>query len=311
MGRCSIVNDTGFLYTAEKRLTTHPTGMIETSASPFATACAIAEQLVRARLSATALADFPGPIPADLDAAYAIQGAGIALWPDELAGWKVARMSPEWRARLSEDRLVGPVFRTSIRVAAARESVDFPVFDGGFAAVEAEFIFRLNADAPTSKIAWSADETARLDLTLHIGVETAGSPLLSINELGPPVIISDFGNNNGLILGPAIPGWRTRRLESMPSEVTIDGVPVGKGGAFSLPGGPVAGLAFALSRCARNGRPLKAGDVVSTGATTGIHEIRIGQSSQVAFGADGEIRCRAVRATPMNSTTAGKAQASC
>jgi 2-keto-4-pentenoate hydratase len=42
--------------------------------------------------------------------------------------------------------------------------------------------------------------------------------------------------------------------------------------------------------------PLKAGQLVSTGATTGVHDIRAGQSASAMFGGVGEIRCRAVRA---------------
>ncbi len=49
---------------------------------------------------------------------------------------------------------------------------------------------------------------------LHVGIEAAGSPLAAINELGPTVVVSDFGNNAGLLLGPAIPDWRKRPLES-------------------------------------------------------------------------------------------------
>ena len=61
-------------------------------------------------------------------------------------------------------------------------------------------------------------------------------------------------------------------------------------------GGPLAAAAFALGRCARRGLPLKAGYVISTGATTGIHDIRIGQSARVKFAGVAELLCRAVPA---------------
>ena len=83
--------------------------MNPTSTSSSAPARAIAERLVAARRSASPLADFPGPLPTDLDTAYAIQGAGIALWPDTVAGWKVGRLAPEWQEQFGEDRLVGPI----------------------------------------------------------------------------------------------------------------------------------------------------------------------------------------------------------
>ena len=73
---------------------------------------------------------------------------------------------------------------------------------------------------------------------------------------------------------------------------------VGEGTAMSLPGGPLAGLRFLLKHLAERNRPLKAGQYVSTGAITGVHDIVAGQSSRLSFGPDGEIVCRAVAAKP-------------
>jgi 2-keto-4-pentenoate hydratase len=285
--------------------------MTPTSTSPTAPARDIAERLVAARRSASALAEFPGPLPTDLETAYAIQGAGIALWPDAVAGWKVGRLAPHWQDRFHEERLVGPIFGASIRQAQGDKTIDFPVYENGFAAVEAEYIFRVNSDAPPRKKTWSAEEASQLDLDLLVGIETAGSPLASINDLGPGAIVSDFGNNAGLILGAPIREWRRRPMESLLCEVWIEGRSVGRGGASSLPGGPLAGLAFALARCARLGRPLTSGGLVSSGATTGIHDIRDGQSARVRFGDDGDIQCRAVRAVRTAATRPDRVTASC
>ena len=71
---------------------------------------------------------------------------------------------------------------------------------------------------------------------------------------------------------------------------------MGEGGAASIAGGLLAALAFALSRCARRGHPLKRGMLVTTGASTGIHDIVAGQRSRVSFGEWGEILCDAVTA---------------
>ncbi len=260
-------------------------------------AAAIAERFVQARLDATPMREFPGSLPPNLDGAYAIQAEAIARWPDRVAGWKVAMLGPGWKERLGEERLVGPVFRAGVRTASGNGVVEFPVIQDGFAAVEAEFIFRLGQDAPTAKTLWSPEEAAALVSSLHVGVETAGSPLSSINELGPLAIVSDFGNNSGVIVGALVPSWQRRPLHSIPSETFIEGVSVGRGSAASVPGDPLAALAFALARCAHLGRPLRSGDLISTGATTGVHQIRQGQSARLSFGEFGDIHCRAVRAT--------------
>jgi 2-keto-4-pentenoate hydratase len=63
-------------------------------------------------------------------------------------------------------------------------------------------------------------------------------------------------------------------------------------------GGPLAALAFAVRCNALRGRPLRAGDYVSTGAATGVHPIAAGQSAEAIFTGIGSVRCRAVPMTP-------------
>ena len=63
-----------------------------------------------------------------------------------------------------------------------------------------------------------------------------------------------------------------------------------------LPGGLRAAFAFALSRSARRGRPLKAGDYVATGNATGIHDIAAGQHARVEFAGHARLDCHAVAA---------------
>lgn len=253
----------------------------------------IAARLVSARLDARALEAYPGIQPVTLGQGYLIQEVAIHLWPDEIAGWKIGLVPPHLRERLGSDRVAGPIW--SRAVWKAEGEVEFPVFEGGFAAVEAEFVFRMKADAPAGKTDWTDDEAAALVGALHIGVETAGSPMAFINELGSTVVASDFGNNAGLIVGPEVRNWRAR-LGELTARTEIDGKLVGEGAALSLPGGPLAGLRFLLGHLAERDRPLTTGQYVSTGAVTGVHDIVAGQASQLSFGADGEIRCHAVKA---------------
>ena len=255
----------------------------------------IAAALVGARLARRALDAFPGPMPASLEDAYRIQEAGIARWSDEIAGWKIGMVTPALRQRLGAERLAGPIFTRDVRHAKAGEEIVFPVFTGGFAAVEGEFVFRMAADAPAGKTAWTEAEAIALVAALHIGVETAGSPMAAINDLGSTVVSSDFGNNYGVILGAEIPGWR-ERLADIEVTTFIEGAAVGTGFASVLPGGPLAGLRFLLSHLAARGRPLRAGQLVSSGAITGVHDIRAGQHARITFSGCGEILCKATAA---------------
>lgn len=264
--------------------------------SPPPALSGIAQRFVQARREGRSLPGFPGDIPEDLETAYQVQDLAIAQWPDRVVGWKVGYIAAERRDHSGDERLLGPIFARALWDATGG-IVEFPVFVGGFAAVEAEYVLRLDADAPAGKPHWTPEEAAALPATLFIGVEIASSPLATINQLGPRVVISDFGNNNGLILGPEIPDWPSRDERSLHVQTLIDGRTVGSGGATLLPGGLRAAFAFALGRSARRGRPLKRGDLIATGNATGIHDIRVGELAAVRFEGQGEIRCRAVAAS--------------
>jgi 2-keto-4-pentenoate hydratase len=260
----------------------------------------IARRLVSARLRAVAQPTYPGALPPTLAAGYACQDAAITLWPSPVAGWKVGKVPDAWLVRVGEERLVGPIFADAIHHFAPAQAARFPVIDGGFAAIEAEFVFRIGRDAPAGKTVWSAEDALAMVDALRVGVELAGSPLPRINDLGPAVVVSDFGNNSGLVLGPDVPDWRKlldRSEHLLRCSAAIDGVLVGEGRASDIAGGLIAALRFALARCAKRAMPLRAGQWVSTGAATGIHEIRAGQSSCVAFDGIASIDVVAVAAS--------------
>ena len=230
-------------------------------------------------------------------AGYACQEAAIALWPDEIAGWKVGRIPAELQAELRAERVMGPVFAANVSKAGSQPSQVFAI-PGGFAAVEAEYIYRMGEDAAPGKTDWTPDEALKLVEDELVGVEFAGSPLAAINILGPRVVAADFGNNAGLILGRSIPDWRTRTDDWPPCEVYIDGELVGRGAPSSLPGGPAASLAFLMNAVAARGRPLTRGQLVTTGAASGIHDIEAGQTARITFGDLDEIVCIAQPARP-------------
>jgi 2-keto-4-pentenoate hydratase len=253
----------------------------------------IAHRFVEARRAGRSLPDFPGEIPPDLVSAYQVQDLAIARWDDTVVGWKIGYIAPERRDVSGDERLLGPIFRRHLWNATGA-IVDIPVFSGagGFAAVEAEYVLQLEADAPADKLDWTPEEAGLLPTRLHVGVEVASSPLATINQLGPRVVVSDFGNNNGLVLGPEIDDWTTCDESRLTARTEIDGVVVGTGGAANLPGGLRGAFAFALRRSALRGRPLKKGDLIATGNATGIHDIAVGQLALIDFGS-AKIVCRA------------------
>ena len=248
----------------------------------------IARTFVQARLSHTATPDYPGEIPLTMDAAYAVQDLAIGLYPDTIIGWKVGGVPPAQQPTLGIHRLAGPIF------AGARQDDNgavnrLPAIEGGFAAVEADFVARIGPDVDPSKTDWTVEEAAEAIDAVFLGIELAGSSLSAINDLGSAVVASDFGNNAGLLVGMELTDWRDR-MDAIEVETFIDGVSVGTGGAPSLAGGALESVRFLLEHCARRGRPLTAGALVSTGAVTGVHRIYSGSAFICDFKGVGAIR---------------------
>ena len=258
---------------------------------------AIVGAFLQARRDGASLAEFPGEIPHDLVAAYEVQDLAISQWPDQVVGWKVGYIAPDRRDASGDERLLGPIFARQFWTATGGIA-PIPVFAGGFAAIEAEYVLRLDADAPADQLEWTADEAAALPATLFLGLEVASSPLATINVLGPRVVVSDFGNNNGLLLGAEVPDWTARDEDGLVAETFIEGTSVGTGGACRLPGGLRGAFAFALARSARRGRPLRRGEWVATGTATGIHDIEVGQHGKVVFAGLGALEVVATAAAP-------------
>nr|WP_283938017.1 2-keto-4-pentenoate hydratase [Sphingomonas caseinilyticus] len=256
----------------------------------------IAGRFVSARRAAEGISGYPGDMPASLEEAYRIQDEAIATWPHPVRGWKVGRVVPPFTAQFGTDRLAGPIFS----VAEATQDVDvaMPVFADGFAAGEAEFLFRIGSTPPPGKTRFSLEEAADLIDAVHVGIEIASSPLPTINALGPVAVVSDFGNNNGLLVGPPIPDWARSGFEDWTVATLVDEVEVGRGSSSAFPDGAAGSARFLFELMAGRGIQLLPGQWISTGAVTGVHEAAPGQTVEARFGARYRLSCTFIEARP-------------
>ena len=251
---------------------------------------------VQARLAGRALDAFPGTLPRDLLTAYRCQSAALKRWPDEVAGWKVARIPPQWSTQYNEPRLIGPVFRRNVHRPSPGAVVECPVFTGGFSAVEAEIGIIVKADAAAGRTDWSVSSAIELVGAMCIGVEVASSPLATLNDLGSGAVVADFGNNWGVIIGAEIGDWQSHAADIQVA-TWIDEKLVGRGSVALQ--ATLEALAFAANKAASLGQPLRAGAYISTGMITGVHDILVGQGARLAFEGCGELRCRMIGAEPL------------
>jgi 2-keto-4-pentenoate hydratase len=252
----------------------------------------IAGRFLAARRAAAGLDAYPGDFPATLDEAYAIQDAAIAAWGRPVIGWKVGRVAEPLIPLFGTDRIAGPIFHQ------AEDGAEMPVFAAGFAAGEAEFLLRIGAAPSAGKTEFTLAEAAGLIDAVHVGIEIASSPLGAINEIGPIAVVSDFGNNNGLVVGPAIPDWRASGFETWEVTCRIGGAVAGTGRAEAFPDGAIGAARFLFQLMARRGIALAPGQWISSGAVTGVHSARPGQAVEASFNDGLAVACSLVAARP-------------
>jgi 2-keto-4-pentenoate hydratase len=257
----------------------------------------VATAFVTARKTARALADYPGIAPQDIASAYRIQDAAIQLDGRTIAGWKVGRINPPLDQQLGTNRLSGPMFTDQTVSAAQSEVPAMPVFEGGFAAGEAELLLHIapgwNGAAPID----DASTRAIID-DVRLGIEIASSPYARINADGPLVTISDFGNNHGVVIGPELENWRMLDLCAIVVRTEIDGETVGEATAATMLDGPYGAVRFLLGNLSARRFDLSQGLWVSTGAITGVHPVLPGQRVTAIFGQHGSLSCTITAAEP-------------
>ena len=250
----------------------------------------VAASFVAARRAARGLAEYPGKRPADLASAYRIQAHAITLDGRAVAGWKVGRINAPRDGELGTNRLAGPIFAELVIDAAEGASPAMPVFADGFAAAEAELLLHI-APGLSGSHPRNDEETMALIDKVRLGIEIASSPYPGINADGPLVTASDFGNNNGLVLGAPLGGWRSVELCSIPVTTTIDDETVGAATAATMLDGPFGAVRFLIANLAERGIDISGGTWVSTGAITGVHPVRPGQRVAAIFGDLGQVTC--------------------
>jgi 2-keto-4-pentenoate hydratase len=210
----------------------------------------------------------PRLAPRNLDEAYAIQDAYVALRAQKLggiAGYKVALTSAEMRRFVGVDTpqagamLESTLLRSPARVRAA---------DYVRLIVEFEIAVRLGEDLPTADQPFGRGHIARAVDAVMPALEIADDRNADYKDLArhPLELIADNCWNEGAVLGAPIEDWRGTNLAAVRGVATINGNKVGEGIGADAMGHPLDVVAWVANQRASLGRGMLRGDVVITGS---------------------------------------------
>ena len=152
-----------------------------------------------------------------------------------------------------------------------------------------------SASPPTSRRARSpieVDEVAERVSAPLPAIEIVSPRLDHPIKYGAPTAIADCGVNGGLVLGAATLEWQAIDLATHEVRLVIDGEQKAAGTGALVLGHPLNVLAWFVNRYTAGGRTLPAGQIVSTGTTTGLVILEPGQTAVADFGTLGIVELR-------------------
>lgn len=249
-----------------------------------------AELLLKARGDHRKLDGFPETCrPGTAEEGYQIQSALARLWGLDVAGWKIGCTTKEAMAFLKADGpFAGRIFAPYVLESPA--TVSHSAFH--MVGAETEFAFRLGRDLAPGEAPFTRDRVADAVESLHPAIEIVNNYWSDWLAAGVPSIVADNGSNGGLVLGPAVPDWRSVDLTAAEASITIDGVEKGRGTGAMVLGHPLDALVWLANYLAGHGETLAAGQYVSTGTLTGMNPVRVGETAVSDFGPLGTVELR-------------------
>ncbi|MCE4556676.1 fumarylacetoacetate hydrolase family protein [Roseateles cellulosilyticus] len=198
-------------------------------------------------------ADWADTVGNEADA-YAVQEGVAAALGWRLDRWKSGGASPQ-----------GPFSHSPVN----------PLADGRLLGVEAEVALRVGRDVTPAEALGPLSDV--ID-AMCIAVELVASRWTEGLDAPALLRMADHQSNAGLWLGPWQP-WRALDWARLPWRLSLAGAPVlVRQGGHSL-GDPAGVLPAWLRHATRDGRTVKAGTVVTTGAWGGLHAADAPQGS--------------------------------
>jgi 2-keto-4-pentenoate hydratase len=228
----------------------------------------------------------PSQRPRDRRDGYAIQAEIAHTSTADLFGWKIAATSAAGQKHINVE---GPM--------AGRILMETVLPDGGTASMagnemrvaEPEFAFRMRADLPPRREAYTVSEVLEAAGTLHAAIEIPDSRFSDFVSAGEAQIIADNACAHLFVLGePTVANWRGLDLVEERPVVTLRGTQyVGHG--RNVLGDPRIALTWLANELRQLDLTLRAGQVVTTGTCHPPLPIRSGDRFEVDFGLLGKV----------------------
>jgi 2-keto-4-pentenoate hydratase len=223
-------------------------------------AAGTAALLVEARRTGRRIGTLAGELlPLTVADAYAVQDEAMRLLGIGPAGWKVGGADPTAEP-IAAPLLSGLVLASPARLAVPPES---------FRGVEAELALSLARDLPARARPYGDDEAWDAVGGVHVAIEFLDNRYADRRAMSAEALLADNQSNGGFCYGPANPVGTVDFLAAKAS-LAIDGKEAKRAVGGNPAGHPKRLLGWLANHAASRGKPLCAGNIVTTGSHTGF-----------------------------------------
>ncbi len=234
---------------------------------------------------------FVDEIPAELgldnlDDAARVAERVVALSGERVVGFLVGATSPEMQRNLNTDE---PYYARILESNLCTSPADLAPCGLLTIGLESEVAFTLGADLPARETPYSVDEVADAIRAMHASVEVVNGHVRDWLDKPIAWVMADNGTDGPLVLGAAIERWRGIERSDIPVTLSVNGKVVREGRGANALGDPLNVMVWLANRRSREGKGMKAGQVVNTGTTAGIFFAEPGGEAVADFGPLGRV----------------------
>lgn len=230
----------------------------------------LVDRIAAARSPGEAIDPPAGPL--DAETAWAAHQAGVArLGP--VVGWKVGAPTPEAEPARGEIA-AATLFASPARIPAST----FRLW-----AVEAEIAVTFGRDLADRGSPYTAEDILAAVSSWHAAIEILDTAYRDWHAAPAEWRLADRMSHGALVLGVGAANPPPGPLDQAPVRLLIDGEPVYEHAGGNTGGDPLRMLVSLANTLAASDRPIRTGDVVTTGSTTPFHQATAGQRVRVEF----------------------------
>ncbi len=246
-----------------------------------------ADLLIDARRRGLVLDALPEAVrPATLAEGYAIQDRVRQRWGERVVGWKIGATAKLVQEKFGVDEpFAGPFFAATTFASPAAT----PAAAYHHRAIECEFAFRFGKALPARIAPYSRADIHRAIDAVIPAIEIVGPRFKDLLFGRAPTAVADCAINAGFVLGAACADWQAIDFKAHAVRLSVNGSVVAEGTGAAVLGDPFHVLDWAVNHLSRRGITLEAGQIISTGTTTGIVVLASGERACADFGSLGVV----------------------